>query len=60
VTAPIASATNLDQLREILRGVEIRLGAEAVEALAGDGQSRRTGTVQRIVKECTIRANVKD
>jgi aryl-alcohol dehydrogenase-like predicted oxidoreductase len=33
VTAPIASATNLDQLGEILRATEIRLDAEAIEAL---------------------------
>jgi aryl-alcohol dehydrogenase-like predicted oxidoreductase len=33
VTAPIASATNLDQLREILRATEIRLDAKAMEEL---------------------------
>jgi aryl-alcohol dehydrogenase-like predicted oxidoreductase len=33
VSAPIASATNLDQLREILRATEIKLDAEAVAAL---------------------------
>jgi aryl-alcohol dehydrogenase-like predicted oxidoreductase len=33
VTAPIASATNPDQLREILRSTEIRLDAEAIAAL---------------------------
>jgi len=33
VTAPIASATNLDQLREILRAADIKLDAEAVAAL---------------------------
>jgi aryl-alcohol dehydrogenase-like predicted oxidoreductase len=33
VTAPIASATNPDQLREILRATEIGLDAEAVAAL---------------------------
>jgi len=33
VTAPIASATNLDQLREILRAAEIKLGSEAMKKL---------------------------
>jgi len=33
VTAPIASATNLDQLQEILRAASIKLDAEAVAAL---------------------------
>ena len=33
VTAPIASATNLGQLREILRAVDVKLDAEAVAAL---------------------------
>jgi aryl-alcohol dehydrogenase-like predicted oxidoreductase len=33
VTAPIASATNVDQLREILQSAEIALGADAVAAL---------------------------
>ena len=33
VTAPIASATNLDQLNEILRSTEIRLDAEAMARL---------------------------
>jgi aryl-alcohol dehydrogenase-like predicted oxidoreductase len=33
VTAPIASATNLDQLREILGAAEIKLDAEAIAAL---------------------------
>lgn len=33
VTAPIASATSLDQLREILRATEIKLDAQAVELL---------------------------
>lgn len=33
VTAPIASATNLDQLEELLRGVELRLDQDAIEAL---------------------------
>ena len=33
VTAPIASATNLDQLEEILRATAIKLDAEAVAAL---------------------------
>ena len=33
VTAPIASATNLDQLREILRAASLRLDAEAIAAL---------------------------
>jgi aryl-alcohol dehydrogenase-like predicted oxidoreductase len=33
VTAPIASATNLDQLTEILRATEIRLDADAMSAL---------------------------
>jgi len=33
VTAPIASATNLDQLREILRAAQVRLDAEAIAAL---------------------------
>ena len=34
VTAPIASATNLDQLSEILRATEIKLDGEAMEVLA--------------------------
>jgi aryl-alcohol dehydrogenase-like predicted oxidoreductase len=33
VTAPIASATNLDQLREILHAAELELDAEALETL---------------------------
>jgi len=33
VTAPIASATNLDQLREILRAADIKLDAQALAAL---------------------------
>ncbi len=33
VTAPIASATNLDQLSEILRATAIKLDAEARAAL---------------------------
>ena len=33
VTAPIASATNLDQLREILRAATLKLDAEAIAAL---------------------------
>ena len=33
VTAPIASATNLDQLREILGAAEIRLDEEAIRSL---------------------------
>jgi aryl-alcohol dehydrogenase-like predicted oxidoreductase len=33
VTAPIASATNLEQLREILRAAEIKLDAQATQAL---------------------------
>jgi len=33
ITAPIASATNLDQLREILRATEIKLDEESIEAL---------------------------
>jgi len=33
VTAPIASATNLDQLREILRAATLRFDAEAIQAL---------------------------
>jgi aryl-alcohol dehydrogenase-like predicted oxidoreductase len=33
VTAPIVSATNLDQLREILRAAEVKLDAEAIAAL---------------------------
>ena len=33
VTAPIASATNLEQLREILKAAEIRLEGEAMERL---------------------------
>ena len=33
VTAPIASATNLDQLREILRSAEIELDDEAIAVL---------------------------
>src|SRR5437660_10759930 len=33
VTAPIASATNLGQLREILRATEIKLDSEAMDAL---------------------------
>jgi aryl-alcohol dehydrogenase-like predicted oxidoreductase len=33
VTAPIASATNVDQLREILAATEIKLDAEAIEKL---------------------------
>ena len=33
VSAPIASATNLDQLREILRSAEVKLDAEALAAL---------------------------
>jgi len=33
VTAPIASATNLDQLREILQATSLELDAEAIEAL---------------------------
>jgi aryl-alcohol dehydrogenase-like predicted oxidoreductase len=33
VTAPIASATNLDQLEELLRATELKLDAEATRAL---------------------------
>ena len=33
ITAPIASATNLDQLQEILHAIEIRLDKEAIEVL---------------------------
>jgi aryl-alcohol dehydrogenase-like predicted oxidoreductase len=33
VTAPIASATNLDQLQELLRATKVKLDAEAVAAL---------------------------
>jgi aryl-alcohol dehydrogenase-like predicted oxidoreductase len=33
VTAPIASATNLDQLKELLRAAEVKLDAEAIAAL---------------------------
>jgi aryl-alcohol dehydrogenase-like predicted oxidoreductase len=33
VTAPIASATNLDQLRELLLATEVKLDAEAMQAL---------------------------
>jgi aryl-alcohol dehydrogenase-like predicted oxidoreductase len=33
VTAPIASATNLDQLQELLRATEVKLDAEAFAAL---------------------------
>jgi aryl-alcohol dehydrogenase-like predicted oxidoreductase len=33
VTAPIASATNLDQLREILRSAQVKLDAEALATL---------------------------
>ena len=33
VTAPIASATNLDQLREILGATEVRFDEEAMVAL---------------------------
>jgi len=33
VTAPIASATNLEQLREILRAAEIKLDAQSTQAL---------------------------
>jgi aryl-alcohol dehydrogenase-like predicted oxidoreductase len=35
VTAPIASATNLDQLREMLRAVSLKLDAEAIATLDG-------------------------
>jgi len=37
VTAPIASATNLDQLREILSGAAIRLDEQAIQALDAAG-----------------------
>ena len=37
VTAPIASATNVDQLREILGAAEIRLDEEAMQTLARAG-----------------------
>ena len=30
ITAPIASATNLDQLREIMRAPEIKLDSDAI------------------------------
>jgi aryl-alcohol dehydrogenase-like predicted oxidoreductase len=33
VTAPIASATNVDQLQEILRAATLKLDAEAIKAL---------------------------
>jgi aryl-alcohol dehydrogenase-like predicted oxidoreductase len=33
VTAPIASATNLDQLKELLRAAEVKLDVEAIAAL---------------------------
>jgi aryl-alcohol dehydrogenase-like predicted oxidoreductase len=33
VTAPIASATSLDQLREILSAVTLKLDAEAIKSL---------------------------
>ena len=33
VTAPIASATNLDQLKDILKSTEIRLDADAIEQI---------------------------
>jgi aryl-alcohol dehydrogenase-like predicted oxidoreductase len=33
VTAPIASATSLDQLRDILKAVELRLDVQDIEAL---------------------------
>ena len=33
VTAPIASATDLEQLREMLRAATIKLDAEATQAL---------------------------
>ena len=33
ITAPIASATTVEQLRELIGGVELRLGAEATAAL---------------------------
>jgi aryl-alcohol dehydrogenase-like predicted oxidoreductase len=33
VTAPIASATNLDQLQELLRATEVKLDAGAIAAL---------------------------
>ena len=38
VTAPIASATNPDQLQEILRAAEIRLDAQALAALESASQ----------------------
>ena len=33
ITAPIASATSVAQLRELLGGIELRLDAEATAAL---------------------------
>ena len=33
ITAPIASATTVDQLRELLRAATLRLDAEAIRAL---------------------------
>ena len=33
VTAPIASATNTDQLKSLIQGVELKLDAASIEAL---------------------------
>jgi aryl-alcohol dehydrogenase-like predicted oxidoreductase len=33
ITAPIASATNLDQLKDLISSVDLALGAESIELL---------------------------
>ena len=40
VTAPIASATNLDQLAELLKSAEIRLDAAAIEQIDAASKPR--------------------
>ena len=40
VTAPIASATNLDQLAELLKSVEIQLDAAAIQQIDAASQPR--------------------